>query len=101
MTTGAIRTRPWAWAIGKVSGRVQSHQIDSDHLGPDQLYFEAIGEAWFESIDDALGMAEDDHYKAQLQPDEANFIDLQKLDFLFCREEVLVDHVVESDGASA
>lgn len=87
--------------IAGVSGRVQSHQVDSDHLGPDQTYFEAVGEAWFNSIDDAMSMAENDHYKTYLQPDETNFIDVAKVDFVFSEEEVVVDRASESDGVRA
>jgi hypothetical protein len=84
--------------LSGVSGRVQSHQIDCDQLAPDQARFEAVGEAWFDSVDDALGMAEDEHYITQLQPDERNFIDLEKLDFLLCTEEVVVERATEQDG---
>jgi EthD domain len=86
--------------LSGVAGRVQSHQIDCGHLAADQARFEAIGEAWFESIDDALGMAEDEHYTTQLQPDERHFIDLERLDFLFCTEEVVVERATEEDGVN-
>jgi hypothetical protein len=79
---------------------VQSHQFDSDHLPHDQSYFEGIGEAWFPSVTDAAGMAEDEHYTTYVRPDEVNFIDLGRLEYLFCDEEVVLHRATEADGVS-
>jgi hypothetical protein len=84
--------------IGGLGDLVQSHQFDSPHLGTDQAYFEGIGEAWFPSVSVAQGMAEDPTYKNEVQPDEVNFIDLGRLDYLFCDEEVIVDRATLEDG---
>src|ERR1700754_496257 len=41
---------------------VQSHQVHSDRLGEGQETFEAVAEVWFDTVQDAVGLAEDPHY---------------------------------------
>jgi uncharacterized protein (TIGR02118 family) len=69
---------------------VQSHQIESVLLGPDQRRFEAVAEVWFDTAADAVGLANDPHYLKYVQPDEPNFVDLENLKWLYVNEEVLV-----------
>jgi uncharacterized protein (TIGR02118 family) len=69
---------------------VQSHQIESALLGPDQRRFEAVAEVWFDTAADAIGLADDPHYLKYVQPDEPNFVDLENLKWLYVNEEVLV-----------
>jgi uncharacterized protein (TIGR02118 family) len=70
-------------------GYVQSHQIGSSALGPDQTQFEAVAEVWFDTVGDAVGLADDPHYLEHVKPDEPNFVDLDKLKWLYTNEEVL------------
>jgi uncharacterized protein (TIGR02118 family) len=70
-------------------GYVQSHQIDSELLGADQTRFEAVAEVWFDTAGDAVGLADDPHYLEHVKPDEPNFVDLDRLKWLYTTEEVL------------
>jgi uncharacterized protein (TIGR02118 family) len=68
---------------------VQSHQVHTDRLGDGQETFEAVAEVWFDTVPDATGLAEDPHYIEHVQPDEPNFVDMDKLKWLYTTEEVL------------
>lgn len=69
---------------------VQSHQIHSDRLGEGQEVYEAVAEVWFDTVPDAVGLADDPHYIEHVQPDEPNFVDMEKLKWLYTTEEVLI-----------
>ncbi len=69
---------------------VQSHQIHTDRLGDGQEVFEAVAEVWFDTVSDAVGLADDPHYIEHVQPDEPNFVDMEKLKWLYTTEEVLI-----------
>lgn len=71
-------------------GYVQSHQIACRLLGPDQRRFEAVAEVWFDTVEDATGLADDPLYVKHLEPDEPNFVDMDKLKWMFTVEEVIV-----------
>jgi uncharacterized protein (TIGR02118 family) len=71
-------------------GYVQSHQIASPRLGPDQTQFEAVAEVWFDTVADAEGLADHPQYVAHVQPDEPNFVDLERLKWLYTTEEVVI-----------
>jgi hypothetical protein len=79
---------------------VQSHQIHTDLLGNDQTRFEGIGEAWLESVADALQVGTHPVYVDELKPDEPIFTDLDNLQWLFGEEEVIVSFPQVADGAS-
>lgn len=70
-------------------GYVQSHQMSTDLLGGDQRVFEAVAEVWFDNADDAIRLGEDPHYLEHLKPDEPNFVDMDKLKWLYTTEEVM------------
>jgi uncharacterized protein (TIGR02118 family) len=69
---------------------VQSHQVHTDRLGDGQETFEAVAEVWFDTVSDAMGLADDPHYIEHVQPDEPNFVDMDKLKWLYTTEEVLI-----------
>jgi len=81
---------------------VQSHQVHSDRLGEGQETFEAVAEVWFDTVQDAVGLADDPHYIEHVQPDEPNFVDMEKLKWLYTTEEVLISapDVRSSDAAA-
>jgi uncharacterized protein (TIGR02118 family) len=81
---------------------VQSHQIHTDLLGDGQEVFEAVAEVWFDTVPDAVGLADDPHYLEHVQPDEPNFVDMDKLKWLYTTEEVLISgpDVHSSDAAA-
>jgi uncharacterized protein (TIGR02118 family) len=80
---------------------VQSHQVHTDRLGDQQEVFEAVAEVWFDTVSDAVGLADDPHYIAHVQPDEPNFVDMDRLKWLYTTEEVLISgpNVRSSDAA--
>lgn len=78
---------------------VQSHQIDTPHLGATQKRWDGVGEIWFESLGDAAGLQQDPVYMARLAPDEPNFIDVSSLNFLVVDEEVLMSGPLPQNGA--
>jgi uncharacterized protein (TIGR02118 family) len=81
---------------------VQSHQVHTDRLGDGQEVFEAVAEVWFDTVPDAVGLADDPHYLEHVQPDESNFVDMDKLKWLYTTEEVLISgpDVRSSDAAA-
>ncbi len=68
---------------------IQSHQIHSDLLGPEQTHFEATAEVWVDSIDDARSFGTEPNYVIHVKPDEPLFVDLENLRFLWADEEVI------------
>jgi hypothetical protein len=85
--------------IEEITHIVQSHQFDSEHLGADQRRYEALGEAWFESLSTAVSLGEHAIYTLQVQPDEPNFVDLSRLNWLFTdTEDVLIDRPRAEEG---
>lgn len=79
---------------------VQSHQIHSDLLRPEQAQFEGIAESTFDSIKDAGEFGDEPYYKQYIQPDAPNFVDQARLEWLNTVEEVLVPKVTPKDGAN-
>jgi uncharacterized protein (TIGR02118 family) len=69
---------------------VQSHQIHTDRLGDGQEMYEAVAEVWFDTVADAVGLADHPHYIEHVQPDEPNFVDMDNLKWLYTTEEVLI-----------
>ena len=65
---------------------VQSHQFDTPLLDEQQRRFEAIAEGWYETPEAGLALATNPHYVAHLLPDEALFVDLPKLKWLYAHE---------------
>jgi len=76
--------------ISSFRGYVQSHQIPSALLGDDQTRFEAVAEVWFDTVADAVGLADDPHYVEHVRPDEPKFVDLETLKWLYTLEDVIV-----------
>ncbi|WP_169988474.1 EthD domain-containing protein [Microbispora sp. H10836] len=70
---------------------VQSHQIHTDLLDVTQSEFEAIAEGWYDSLASASGLADNDHYREHLRPDEPSFVDMSGLKWVFGVELTAVD----------
>lgn len=75
--------------ISTVRNYVQSHQIPSALLGPDQATYEGVVEVWFDSVTDARALPEHPDYLRNLVPDEPTFIDMDGIRFIFTEEEIL------------
>jgi hypothetical protein len=86
--------------ISTIRHYVQSHQIPTDHLGPEQARFEGIAEAWLDNVADGLGMADEPQYKTYVEPDEEAFVDVPRLQWLYTTEEVLSSRPDRRTGAA-
>jgi hypothetical protein len=79
----------WARDIASTSRYIQSHRIETAHLGPEQSRYEGVAEVWKEGIEDASTRGLDPVYVKYLIPDEPNFIDKAGLRFVFTDEEII------------
>jgi hypothetical protein len=77
---------------------VQSHQIHTDLLGPDQARFDGVGELIFETAKAAMELWQDPYYTTYVQPDEPTFIDVPRIEWLYTTEEILVSHDLMPKG---
>jgi len=77
-----------AQKIQTIRRYVQSHGVASpppvDGLEP--AIYHGIAEVWFDSLEIALGMGADPNYTEYAGADEPNFIDVDRLAFLFADE---------------
>ena len=80
---------------------VQSHQIDTDLLAPDQARFDAVAELWFDSKNDATGFREHPVIVNYIIEDEPKFIDMANLQFVISDEDVLYSLPKAGTGLSA
>jgi hypothetical protein len=70
-------------------GYVQSHQIHTDLLGPEQSRFELVAELWFDNDDDIRNFRTEPVLVKYLLDDEPNFTDMTKNIMIATEEEVL------------
>lgn len=67
----------------------QCHRVATADPGlGDSDGFEGTAEIWFDDLDVALSQADDPVYRELVGPDEANFIDLERLAYLYLEEDV-------------
>ena len=70
---------------------VQGHRVASLDPGLGPTEYEGTAEIWFDDLQAALRQGQDPVYAEHVGPDEANFIDLNRLAYLYTREEIVVD----------
>ena len=80
-----------ACGIDTLHGYVQCHRIRPGVPGLPEADYEGIAEVWFVDVETAAAMGENPVYAGQVQPDEQNFIDLERLAFVFTDENVVRD----------
>ena len=68
---------------------VQSHRRWDLDPGLPSAPFEGSAEVWFDRVGAALGMQDDPAYAEGAAKDEPNFIDMERLVFIFTAEDVL------------
>lgn len=68
---------------------VQSHQIDTDLLGPEQERFSAVAELWFDNEADAVGFRSHPLVMSHIIKDEPTFIDMPRILSVITDEEVI------------
>lgn len=88
--------------IGTLREYVQSHQIHTDLLGPEQSRFEAIAELWFDHGADIIHFRNEPTMVSYLSEDERRFIDMKRTKVFIGEEEVLTsrpDAALHTDPA--
>ena len=67
---------------------LQGHRVASLDPGLGPTEYEGTAEIWFDDLDAALRQGDDPVYRESVGPDEANFIDLDRLTYLYLTEDV-------------
>jgi hypothetical protein len=80
----------WGRTMPILRGYVQSHQIHSEFLGPEQSRRECVAEMWLDNERDMLGFQQDPVYEKYLHDDADNFVDYSQAIYFPVSEEVLV-----------
>ncbi|SDG20137.1 EthD domain-containing protein [Epilithonimonas hungarica] len=80
---------------------VQSHQIHTDYLDNSQSKYGAVAELWFDSLNDASTFREHPIMVDHVIDDEPNFVDLDNLQFLLTKEDVVYSNPKAGTGLSA
>ncbi|MBS1894444.1 MAG: EthD domain-containing protein [Actinobacteria bacterium] len=80
-----------ACGIDTLQGYVQCHRIRPGIDGLPEADYEGIAEVWFTDVETAAAMGENPVYAEQVNPDEPNFIDIDRLAFVFADERVVRD----------
>jgi len=78
-----------ACGIDTLQAYVQCHRLRPGLPGLAEADYEGIAEVWFTDVATAAAMGEHPVYAEQVQPDEANFIDAERLAFVFADEHVV------------
>ena len=79
----------WGLHMTTLRGYVQSHQIHTDLLGPEQARYELVAELWFDNEADLHGFRTEPVLVKYLLDDEPNFTDMKQNIMLATEEEVL------------
>ena len=82
---------PLAMRIKELRRYVQSHRTSRPVPGFDRVPYDGAAEIWFDDFDTLLNLPNNPQYITGAKADEANFVDLDKLEFLATREHVLID----------
>jgi hypothetical protein len=78
----------WGRNMTTLRGYVQSHQIDTEFLGPEQANRELVAEMWLDNLKDLEGFREEPILVKYLLEDEARFTEGTAI-FFGTQEEVL------------
>ncbi|MGV6876275.1 EthD domain-containing protein [Pseudochelatococcus sp. B33] len=77
----------WGRGIRNLTSYVQSHRIDTPHLGAAQAELDGVVEVGLETAEDVAGLSTDKAYIEHLQTDEPNFV--ENIGLSFMNEDVL------------
>lgn len=80
----------WGRHMTILRGYVQSHQIHSEFLGPEQARRECVAEMWLDNETDLRGFHRDPVYAKYLHDDAEKFVDYSQAIYFPTEEEVLV-----------
>lgn len=78
-----------ACGIDTLQAYVQCHRVRPGLAGLPEAEYEGIAEVWFVDVATAAAMGEHPVYAEQVHPDEPNFIDTDRLAFVFADEHVV------------
>jgi EthD domain len=78
----------WGRKMTTLRGYVQSHQIDTELLGPEQSHRELVAEMWLDNLEDLARFREEPILVKYLLEDEPRFTEGERI-FFPAREEVL------------
>lgn len=78
-----------ACGIDTLQAYVQCHRLRPGVGGLPEADYEGIAEVWFTDVETAAAMGENPVYAEQVNPDEPNFIDVDRLAFVFADEHVV------------
>ncbi len=79
----------WGGRMSTLRGYVQSHQIHTDLLGPDQSRYECVAEMWLDNLRDLEEFQEEPVFVKYLKDDAVNFCEPDKAIYFGTEEEVL------------
>jgi uncharacterized protein (TIGR02118 family) len=79
----------WGRTMSTLRGYVQSHQIHTNVLGPDQAHYECVAEMWLDSKTDLEGFQNEPVFVKYLRDDAVNFVDPDRAIFFGTEEEIL------------
>ena len=68
---------------------IQAHTVLSEYAAGEPA-FDGIAELWFDSIEDRDRFYSDPEYLATIKPDESQFADLTRTQFIATREEAVM-----------
>lgn len=78
---------------------VQSHRLDTPHLGPAQARFDGVVESWYASVDAARAVAQEPTYAGYLAASAARFVDQRGIRGVLACEEAVAERPATSDAA--
>jgi uncharacterized protein (TIGR02118 family) len=79
----------WGRRMSTLRGYVQSHQIDTDLLGPEQSRYECVAEMWLDNLEDIEGFQREPVFATYLENDAVNFVEPDRAIYFAAEEEVL------------
>ncbi len=75
---------------------VQCHSLPVDLPGLPPLTFDGITELWFDDVAGLQAVFGSERYMAEIRPDEAKFLDLDRCEFVLTTEKI----VIQGDDAA-
>lgn len=81
----------WGQRMSTLRGYVQSHQIHTDWLGPEQSRYECVAEMWLDNEGDLAGFQTEPVFLKYLVPDAPNFVEPTSSLAFAAEEERLFD----------
>src|SRR4051812_5615596 len=88
----------WGAGMRTLRGYVQSHQVDTKMLGPEQRRYECVAEMWLDGPAHLESLSSDPILTSLLVPDAPNFLDTSRPISFAATEEVIRATTAEDPG---